>query len=302
MIRSSHLFIALLLVPLSQGCASSAKYAGGGAYAERSAPRSASPTSPPNSPEDVVRTIQSVPGVVVNGSAYGGEDEADGERDEAPAPPPPPPAGVKIAQNTGGQGDKKTDASPAPAEKDAGKAPGQRSPILIYTATFQMAVFEVSNSLAEVDRITREIGGFITKRTDRQITVRVPAARFYETVGRLEKLGDVTQRDVAAQDVTEEYLDTEVRLRNARAMRDRLEQLLAKATTVQDSLMIERELNRVASEIERMEGRLKYLRDRAAFSTITVSFEPRRVVTPPPSVRLPFPWLTRHGLARLLSL
>ena len=61
-------------------------------------------------------------------------------------------------------------------------------------------------------------------------------------------------------------------------------------------------MNRVASEIDRMEGRLKYLRDRAAFSTITVSFEPRRSVAPPPSVRLPFPWLQFPGLSRLLSL
>lgn len=220
--------------------------------------------------------------------------------DNAPAPSDAP----KLAENAPTTPEpSRPDVAPTPAPTaTAARPPAQRSPILIYTATFQMAVFEVEQSLREVDRITQEVGGFATKRTDRQITIRVPASRFYETVGRLEKLGDVTHRDVVAQDVTEEYLDTEVRLRNARAMRDRLEQLLAKATTVQDSLLIERELNRVAAEIERMEGRLKFLRDRAALSTITVSFEPRRTVTPPPSVRLPFPWLTHPSLSRLLSL
>ncbi|MCS6901863.1 MAG: DUF4349 domain-containing protein [Polyangiaceae bacterium] len=234
------------------------------------------------------------------------EDSKEPNEATAMAPySPPPPRSQPLAQNVaGGQpADGKTDATVSESiEKEARKVHGQRSPILIYTANFQMAVFEVANSLAEVERIAREVGGFVTKRTDRQITARVPAARFYETVGRLEKLGDVIQRDVTAQDVTEEYLDTEVRLRNARAMRDRLEQLLAKANTVQDSLMIERELNRIAAEIERMEGRLKFLRDRAAYSTITVSFDPKQVVTPPPAVRLPFPWLTSHSLARLLSL
>jgi hypothetical protein len=297
--RSSSLLLATLLLSLAQGCGAS-KYGGG--YAERpqaSSPayrREVSAASAPAPPADAYATAEE-----------SGDRDGDAVPDEAPPPPapPPPPGQPQLAQNTaGGQpADRKPDAKASEtAEKAAGKIEAQRSPILIYTASFQMAVFEVASSLAEVDRITREVGGFITKRTDRQITVRVPAARFYETVGRLEKLGDVTQRDVSAQDVTEEYLDTEVRLRNARAMRDRLEQLLARANTVQDSLMIERELNRIASEIERMEGRLKFLRDRAAYSTITITFDPKRLATPPPSVRLPFPWLTSHNLARLLSL
>jgi hypothetical protein len=236
----------------------------------------------------------------------GADSDESGEsaRNEAPAAPPPPPQ-APLAQAapsaTGGQ----LDAKPEPP-KEAGKGESsvldKRAPILIYTATFSMAVFEVNNSLIEVERVAREVGGFVTKRTDRLITIRVPAPRFYESVGRIEKLGDMTQRDVVAQDVTEEFLDTEIRLRNARAVRDRLAQLLARASTVQDSLMIERELNRVASEIDRLEGRLKYLRDRAAFSTITVSFDARRTVAPPPSVRLPFPWLNTSGLSRLLSL
>jgi hypothetical protein len=296
--RSSSLLLTTLLLSLVQGCGAS-KYGGG--YTER--PQASSP----GYRREVSVTAASAPPADAYAGEESGDRDADAIPDEAPPPPapPPPPGQPRLAQNTvGGQpGDRKDDAKTnETAEKAAGKIGAQRSPILIYTASFQMAVFEVASSLAEVDRITREVGGFITKRTDRQITVRVPAARFFETVGRLEKLGDVTQRDVSAQDVTEEYLDIEVRLRNARAMRDRLEQLLAKANTVQDSLMIERELNRIASEIERMEGRLKFLRDRAAYSTITISFESKRLATPPPSVRLPFPWLTSHNLARLLSL
>ena len=54
--------------------------------------------------------------------------------------------------------------------------------------------------------------------------------------------------------------------------------------------------------LDRLEGRLKYLRDRAAFSTLTVSFANRRSDSPPPSVRLPFSWLRVGGLSQLLSL
>lgn len=231
---------------------------------------------------------------------------ADSDEDNIPdAPdlaPLPSPSEERLAQGPSpSKQEQQVDAKTTPSPQ-GNRAVDQRSPILIYTANFQMAVFDVQPSLIEAERITREVGGFVTRRSDRQIIIRVPAARFQETIGRIEKIGEVTQRDVVAQDVTEEYLDTEIRLRNARAMRDRLEQLLAKAHTVQDSLMIERELNRVAAEIERMEGRLKYLRDRAAFSTITISFDSQKLIKPPPTVHLPFPWLTRPNLSRLLSL
>jgi hypothetical protein len=111
----------------------------------------------------------------------------------------------------------------------------------------------------------------------------------------------VVHRNIEAQDVTDEFLDTEVRLKNARAMRDRLQQLLEKAA-VKDALEIEKELGRVTQEIERMEGRLKVLRDKIAYSTITVSFEPRSAALHTMPLRLPFGWLNELGLPHLLRL
>jgi hypothetical protein len=97
-------------------------------------------------------------------------------------------------------------------------------------------------------------------------------------------------------------MDAEVRLKNARAVRDRLQQLLEKANKVEDSLAIEKELTRVGTEIETLEGKLKYLRDRARYSTITVSFQAKQTDNIRPSVRLPVDWLNQLGLGRLLSL
>ena len=73
---------------------------------------------------------------------------------------------------------------------------------------------------------------------------------------------------------------------------------------MEDSLKVERELERLSSEIERMEGRLKFLRDRAAYSTITISFQPMQVedLQRQKVFRLPFPWLSEMGLGRLLNL
>jgi hypothetical protein len=213
----------------------------------------------------------------------------------AAAPPPPPAAPLSGAAPGAGN------AASKPAVPS--EVAVMRGPILIYTAQFTMSVFEVTASLGQIEELAREIGGFLSRRDNSSITIRVPVAMFDRAIKRIEKLGDVLNRNVTAQDVTEEFRDLEVRLRNARAVRDRLEQLLAKANKVEESVMVERELERVAGEIERMEGRIKFLKDRAAFSTITVAFQPKRTEeTSRGPFQLPVPWLYQLGLSRLLNL
>lgn len=203
----------------------------------------------------------------------------------APPPPPPPPPGGSTRSDAGGE------------------AVMRSVSMLIYTAQITMAVFEVNASMAKVEALGRELGGFLAKRDDRTIVIRVPAARFDEAVKHVEEVGDMLHRHVAAQDVTEEFRDLEIRMKSARAVQQRLTELLAKAVKVEESIAIERELDRVSGEIERVEGRIKFLRDRAAFSTITVTFDakPREQVGGT-QIRLPVSWLYNLGLKRLLSL
>jgi hypothetical protein len=185
----------------------------------------------------------------------------------------------------------------------AGDAVSVRGPILIYTAQVSMSVYQVTASLAKVEAIARELGGFLAKRDDASITIRVPAATFDQAVTRIESVGDVLHKNVAAEDVTDEFHDLEIRLKSAKAVQTRLSELLAKATKVEDSLAIERELDRVSGEIERIEGRLKFLRDRAAFSTITVRFEAKSTdQLGDAPFKLPVGWLYEIYLSRLLNL
>jgi hypothetical protein len=208
--------------------------------------------------------------------------------------PPPPPVGKPTPPPAPG------DTSPKPV---AGEVAVTRAPLLVYTAQITVAVFEVAASLAQVEELGRELGGFLARRNDSTITIRIPSARFDEAVKRLEKVGDMLHRNVTAEDVTEEFRDLEVRLRSAHAVQERLTQLLAKATKVEESVMIERELDRVTGEIDRIEGRMKFLRDRAAFSTITVTFSSKSKETMSQGpFRLPSPWLQQLGLGRLLQL
>ncbi|WP_438018576.1 DUF4349 domain-containing protein [Sorangium sp. So ce315] len=306
----------LALLAGAPACASS-RYSAGDAEsapAPMLAPQAAATGMPPQDP---------VAGVMLTSNGGAAEESrvasADFDRTATTAelakaaPPPPRPAPGATAQAAGAATPAPTVAAaqPAPPSGPAPQGAAQAAatvsaspaPLLVYTAQVAMAVFEVSASLGKVEALAQELGGFLARRDDRTITIRVPAARFDEALKRLEGLGDMLQRNVVAEDVTEEFLDLGVRIRNARAVRDRLEKLLEKATKVEESIQLERELARVTSELERLEGRLKYLRDRIAFSTLTVSFHPRSTETITPSgPRLPIDWLNELGLSRLLNL
>jgi hypothetical protein len=176
--------------------------------------------------------------------------------------------------------------------------------LLVYTAQLRMAVFEVAKALNEVEALARSLGGFLAQRTDNEITIRVPVEQFDDAMKGISGKGDVLTRNVQVQDVTEEFLDLSLRLKNARQVRERIVQLLASSKNVEESLAVERELSRLSAEIERIEGRLKYLRDRARYSTITVSFQPVAVDDERVGrvFQLPFPWLQELGLGRLMNL
>ncbi|MEO8799879.1 MAG: DUF4349 domain-containing protein, partial [Polyangiaceae bacterium] len=237
-----------------------------------------------------------------------------------PQPPPPPPAppkpqtsatDKKIAnvdiENATGNG-----ASPAskggqggmtktstPASQDA--AP-HKSDFLIYTASMTMAVYQVEPGLAAVEQIGKDLGGYLAMRNDTSITIRVPRASFDEAIRRIGLTGDVIHKEVSAEDVTDQFVDMEARLRNAKAMRDRLQELLQRAA-VKEAIEIQAQLGKVTEEIERLEGQLKLMRDKIAYSSIAVNFAARGsgALRDMP-LRLPFPWLQELGLPRLMSL
>lgn len=200
-------------------------------------------------------------------------------------------------------------AAPPPTPMPAGQ-PGQVAtdqpvtpqPLLIYTATFHLAVFETVAAIDTIEQMARKRGGYLVRRTDTAIIIRVPAPQFHDAVSEVGGLGDVLHREVTVQDVTAEFRDLELRLRNLYAVRDRVEKLLAQSKNVHEALEVERELERITTAIEQMKGRLKYLSELIAFSTIHVNFQPRPTDQVSSEVKLPFDWLDDLGLPRLLDL
>ncbi|MBL4846453.1 MAG: DUF4349 domain-containing protein [Planctomycetes bacterium] len=183
--------------------------------------------------------------------------------------------------------------------------PGRSSPLLIYTASLDVAVYQVQATQKKVISMAKAMGGFLARQDGQVVIIRVPALRFEAALDKIESYGDVIRRQIEAKDVTEEFRDQTIRLRNLEVVRARLETLLSKADKVKDALEVQRELARVTGQIELIKGRLRYMEDRIAYSTISVNFQPRPqndvAGGAPPAFRLPFEWIQELGLQSLMD-
>lgn len=168
------------------------------------------------------------------------------------------------------------------------------SPMVIRTGSASIRIDSLELALTTVRGLAGRLGGYVANTSIqagpaqyRQATleIKVPAARFDDLVAGLEPIGKVEGVTVAAEDVGEEFVDVSARVTNAKRLESRLIDLLATRTgRLQDVLSVERELARVREEIERYEGRLRYLQTRAATSSLSITVhEPIPVVGRPGS-------------------
>lgn len=180
------------------------------------------------------------------------------------------------------------DQAASSADPQAQQPAGQR--LVIKSATVSLQVESVAGAEAQVRARAEQLGGYVvsvqTSGSDAYmssfVTVRVPAERFEEALSGVEGLAKkVLARSVGGEDVTEEFVDLESRMRNLDATRTRLLDLLAKATRVEDALQVNQALTDVQGQIEQIQGRMKYLSQSAAFSTISADLQP---VPPPPTI------------------
>ena len=161
--------------------------------------------------------------------------------------------------------------------------------LLIRTGQASIQVDSLEPALALVRQLASRVGGYVASATVQSgrgqlrtasLEVRMPADRFEDALNGLSVMGKLEAVDVSAQDVGEEFVDVTARVENAKRLEARLIDLVATRTgKLKDVLEIERELARVREEIERYDGRLRYLRARATLSTLTITVhEPLPVV------------------------
>ena len=101
-----------------------------------------------------------------------------------------------------------------------------------------------------------------------------------EAIEDISKLGKVQDKTIRGKDVSDEYLDNEIRLENAERARKRYLELLDKAQTVSEGIMVERELERLNGEIDGLKGRLKNMDHLSEYATIEVRLQEKKILGP----------------------
>jgi hypothetical protein len=162
--------------------------------------------------------------------------------------------------------------------------------MIIRTGTIEMTVADMEQAKTTIEGMIAEMAGqgaFIISSNEQNnisgdrgiarinMSIRVPAERFDDTMDRLAELAvRVTGRNESGEDVTEEFFDLETRLESLEAARDRLLEIMVEANTTEDLLRAEEQLTRRETEIESIKGRLQFLSQSVALSSIHITLRP----------------------------
>lgn len=162
--------------------------------------------------------------------------------------------------------------------------------LIIRTADMSVVAADTEAALAQIAAMADSSGGWVVSSNVYQSTdtaktgyiqIRIPAEGFQSVLDAIAGLAvEVTSLSTSGQDVTEEYVDVSARLGNLEATAARLRQFLAEAETVEEALAVNMELSRVEGEIEALKGRMQYLEQSSAFSSIAVNVTPDELAQP----------------------
>lgn len=162
--------------------------------------------------------------------------------------------------------------------------------MIIHTAHLHIQVKDFNKTQLHIESKVTEYGGYIVgsdiyRENDEQLsghmTVRIPEKHFQKFLNDTEEeAAEVLSRNVSGQDVTEQYVDLESRLKSKRTVEERLLAFMEDAEKTEDLLKISKDLATVQEDIEVIVGKMKYLENQSAYSTIEISMHEDRVIIP----------------------
>ncbi|MFC3740911.1 DUF4349 domain-containing protein [Paractinoplanes deccanensis] len=216
-------------------------------------------------------------GLLLAGCSGDSADETQSSSGGAAAPAAAP--DQQTQQNQPGQ---TTEQAPAQGKDTTAQAPDlrveQRS--IIYRGSLSVRVKDVNAAAGQATGIANTAGGFVggDNRTSGSgagtatLTLRVPADKFGTVVDQLADLGDEEQRQINTEDVTEQVVDLDARIAVQQARVDSGRKLLGQAKSLDDLVMLEREVATRESDLASLQAKKRNLADLTALSTITVTF------------------------------
>jgi len=190
-----------------------------------------------------------------------------------------------------------SEAGTAQAEQDIAQDQSSSNlpavqPKIIKSAAVSIEVAKgtFEESMVKVTKTAESMGGYVSNTesysdeegnlTSGRIVIRVPGEKFNTAIDDIKKAGELKSISISGQDVTQEYVDLESRLKNYEAQEKVLLDLMNKSTNVKDSIEVQRELSNVQGEMEVIKGRMNYLNNLVGFSTIDVYIAEPSVVPP----------------------
>ena len=171
-----------------------------------------------------------------------------------------------------------------PADAQGGAAPGIQglpplSPTVIRTANLEVEVDPdgLGSALDRATSVAVAYGGFVVSsaiegeeaRTG-SLVIRVPAQSFDAAVTDLRQLGRLQEERISSEETGSEFVDLEARRRNLEAQERRILQLMQDTSTISETIRVQQVLEGIQLEIERIEGRLRFLEDQTALATISL--------------------------------
>lgn len=162
--------------------------------------------------------------------------------------------------------------------------------MIIHQASLSVNVKELDKAQANIEQKVAQYGGYIVESNVYQeddqtssgnMVVRIPEKHFEKFLADAEgQAAKVLERNVTGQDVTEQYVDLQSRVKSKRAVEERLLSFMSKAQKTEDLLKISADLAKVQEEIEVMVGKMKYLENQTSFSTVELFMSENKVVVP----------------------
>ncbi|WP_128431054.1 DUF4349 domain-containing protein [Streptomyces cyaneus] len=222
-----------------------------------------------------VRPVQALAGILLaaalalTGCSGAADDSASGSNAGGEAAQADSKAGVQEgAPGTGSAADK------------ASAAPKVTASHIIRTASLTVQVKDVPKALDEARTSTENAGGYVGNETTTRdeeghehtrVVLRVPVDRYAEVLTELEGAGKLIERSAKAQDVTDQVVDVESRIKSQRASVARIRELMDQATKLSDVVTLEGELSSRQADLESLLAQQASLKDRTSLATITLS-------------------------------
>jgi hypothetical protein len=152
---------------------------------------------------------------------------------------------------------------------------------IVQNADISLQVKDVPTAVDKILDLNKKNGGYTVNshihknknQISANLAVKVPQQKLNSFIASVAEFGEATDKTITTEDVTEEYYDSEARLKVLTAKEARLLSLMNKASNVTDIISIENELGQTRSEIEVLTGRLKYLSNATDYSLVNLNLE-----------------------------